>query len=103
MPRDTNSTDPAVTAGVSCRSETVENAASAYDGDGRICTKSTDPVISSTDPIDDSADPENLIIDGKQIPVARTSLKDILHRSDARLRQMLNQNGTLLPEHKLAT
>ena len=46
---------------------------------------------------------EFVVIDSKQVPVVKTSLEDILHRSGARLRQMLNQNGTLLPEHKLAT
>ena len=60
------------------------------EGDGRSCSG-------------DSNTDEFVIIDGKQVPVVKTSLEDILHRSGARLRQMLNQNGTLLPEHKFAT
>ena len=51
----------------------------------------------------DSADSEYVLIDGKQVPIVRFSLDDLLNRSAAKIRaQIYQERGILVPEFKLA-
>lgn len=63
---------------------------SSVQGDGSSCSG-------------DSADPEYVFINGKQVPIMRFSLDDLLNRSAAKIRaQIYRERGVIVPEFNLA-
>ena len=103
MPEQPQIADPTVTMeNVDC-SETVENTALAVD-DGSISADIfTDPVRETAVPADGAADPEYVLIDGKQVPIVRFSIDDLLHSCAAKIRaQIYQERGILVPELQLA-
>ena len=56
------------------------------------------------DPSGDSTDPEYVLIDGKQVPVVKFSLDDVINRSAAKIRaQVYRELGILVPEFRNET
>ncbi|MBQ6661786.1 MAG: AAA family ATPase [Lachnospiraceae bacterium] len=103
MSEQPQTADPTVTSDDADCSETVENAASAVDDVSTSADDFTDPEPATAVPADGAADPEYVLIDGKQVPIVRFSLDDLLNRSAAKIRaQIYQERGILVPEFKLA-
>lgn len=103
MSEQPQTADPAVTMeNVDC-SETVENAALAVNDVSTSADNFTDPVRKTAVSSDGAADPEYVHIDGKQVPIVRFSLDDLINCSAAKIRaQIYQERGVLVPEFKLA-
>ena len=103
MPEQPQIADPTVTMeNVDC-SETVENTALAVDDVSISADIFTDPVRETAVPADGAADPEYVLIDGKQVPIVRFSIDDLLHSCAAKIRaQIYQERGILVPKFKLA-
>ena len=96
MPEQPQTADPAVTPNDADCSETVENT------DLEVNDVSTSADI-FTDPVCETTVPEYVLIDGKQAPIVRFSLDDLINRSAAKIRaQIYQERGVLVPEFKLA-
>ena len=103
MPEQPQTADPTVTMESDDCSETVENAASAVDNVSTSADNFTDPAPETAVPADGAADPEYVLIDGKQAPIVRFSLDDLINRSAVKIRaQIYQEREVLVPEFKLA-
>ena len=104
MPKQPQTADPAVTPDSTNCSETVENAASAVDDVSTSADIFTDPAPTVAVPADGAADPEYVLIDGKQVPIVRFSIDDLINRSAAKIRaQIYQERGILVPEFRNKT
>ncbi|MBR1863696.1 MAG: AAA family ATPase [Ruminococcus sp.] len=101
MPEQPQTADHTVTPDNTDCSETVENTASAFDDIRTSADIFTDPAPAVAVPADGTADPECVLIDGKQVPIVRFSLDNLLNQNAAKIREQIYQErGILVPEFR---
>ena len=104
MPEQPQTTDPTVTVEIINCSENVENTLSEVESVNSDSENSTDPVPTSAVSAEGVTDPEYVLIEGKEVPVVRFSVDDIINRSAAKIRaQIYRERGILVPEFRIET
>ena len=104
MPEQSQTADPAVTAeSVDC-SGISENTLSEVEVCSSDSENYTDPVPESAVPAEGVTDPEYVLIEGKQVPIVRFAVNDVINRSAAKIRaQIYRERGILVPEFRSET
>ena len=104
MPKQPQTADPAVTAeSVDC-SGISENTLSEVEVCSSDSENYTDPVPESAVPAEGVTDPEYVLIEGKQVPIVRFAVNNVINRSAAKIRaQIYRERGILVPEFRSET